>query len=67
MRCDFAALEKRRFEAIGLLEKRLSQAETARWVKVFRQTVGRWARQYRQEGRASLKRAGRSGRKPLLG
>ena len=66
VRRDFAALEKRRFEAIGLLEKGLSQAETARWVKVVRQTVGRWARQYRQEGRASLKRAGRAGRKPLL-
>jgi transposase len=66
VRRDFAALEKRRFEAIRLMEKGLSQAETARRVKVVRQTVGRWARQYRQEGRASLKRAGRAGRKPLL-
>ncbi len=66
VRRDFAALEKRRFEAIRWMEKGLSQAETARRVKVVRQTVGRWARQYRQEGRASLKRAGRAGRKPLL-
>jgi transposase len=66
VRRDFAALEKRRFEAIGWLEKGLSQAEIARRVRVVRQTVGRWARQYRQEGRAALKRAGRAGRKPLL-
>ena len=66
VRRDFAALEKRRFEAIRWMEKGLSQAETARRVKVVRQTVGRWARQYRQEGRAALKGAGRAGRKPLL-
>jgi len=66
VRRDFAALEKRRFEAIRWMEKGLSQAETARRVKVVRQTVGRWARQYRQDGRASLQRAGRAGRKPLL-
>jgi len=66
VRRDFAALEKRRFAAIGLLAKGLRHAEIARRVKVVRQTVGRWARQYRQEGRASLKRAGRAGRKPLL-
>jgi transposase len=67
VRRDFEALEKRRFEAIGLLEKRLSHSETARRVKVVRQTVVRWARQFREQGRASLKRAGRAGRKPLLG
>ena len=67
MRRDFAALERRRFEAIGLLKKGLSQAETARRVKVVRQTVGRWARQYHQQGRAALQRAGRAGRKPMLG
>lgn len=66
VRRDFAALEKRRWEAMRWLEKGLSQAETARRVQVVRQSVGRWARQYRQEGRASLKRAGRAGRKPLL-
>jgi transposase len=66
VRREFAALGKRRFEAIRWLEKGLSQAETARRVKVVRQSVGRWARQYRQEGRAALKRAGRAGRPPLL-
>jgi transposase len=63
---DFAALEKRRLEAIRLLEKGLSQAETARRVGVARQSVSRWAQQYQQEGRAALKHAGRAGRKPLL-
>lgn len=63
---DFAALEKRRLQAIGLLGKGLSQAETARRVGVARQSVSRWERQYQQEGRAALKRAGRAGRKPLL-
>ena len=48
------------------MAKGLSHAEIARRVNVVRQTVGRWARQYRQDGRASLKRAGRAGRKPLL-
>jgi len=64
---DFEALEKRRFEAIGLLEKGLSHSETARRVRVVRQTVVRWARQFREQGRVSLKRAGRAGRKPQLG
>ncbi len=66
VRRDFAALEKRRFEALGLMGKGLSQAEIARRVQVVRQSVSRWARQYRQEGKASLKRAGRAGRQPLL-
>ncbi|HLA40664.1 MAG TPA: winged helix-turn-helix domain-containing protein [Candidatus Glassbacteria bacterium] len=66
VRRDFAALEKRRQEALGWWEKGWRPAEIARRVNVVRQTVGRWARQYRQEGRASWKRAERAGRKPLL-
>jgi transposase len=64
---DFIALEKRRFEAIKLLEKgKLNQSEVARGLGVCRQTVSRWAEQYRLQGREALKKAGRAGRKPQL-
>ena len=55
VRRDFEALEKRRFQAIRLLDKRLNQSEVARRVKVVRQTVTRWVSQYRQQGAESLK------------
>jgi len=67
VRRDFEALEKRRFQAIRLLDKGLNQSEVARHVKVVRQTVARWAAQYRQQGAESLRKAGRAGRKPRLG
>ncbi len=63
---DFEALEKRRFSAIRLLEKGLNQSEVARRVKVVRQTVARWWREYRRRGAEGLKKAGRAGRKPRL-
>ena len=63
---DFQALEKRRFEAMRLLDQGLNQCETARRLKVARQTVSAWRRQYRRQGVAGLRRAGRAGRKPLL-
>ncbi len=63
---DFKALEKRRFEAMRLLEQGHNQAETARRLKVARQTVNEWRRHYREQGAAGLRRAGRAGRKPLL-
>ncbi len=63
---DFAALEKRRMQAARLLEKGLSEAEVARRVGVHRQSINRWARVLRSEGRGGLKQAGRAGRKPLL-
>jgi transposase len=67
VRRDFDALEKRRFEAIRLLDKGLNQSEAARRLKVVRQTVSRWVRQSRSaEGKQALKKAGRAGRKPLL-
>lgn len=67
VRRDFAALEKRRFEAIRLVEEEgLSQAEVARRVKVVRQTVSRWVAQYRSQGTPGLRKAGRAGRKPRL-
>jgi transposase len=67
VRRDFEALEKRRFQAIRLLDKGLNQSEVARRVKVVRQTVARWVSQYRQQGADSLMKAGRAGRKPRLG
>ena len=63
---DFKALEKRRFEAMRLLDQGHNQSETARRLKVARQTVSEWRRQYREHGPAGLRRAGRAGRKPLL-
>lgn len=63
---DFDGLEKRRFEAMRLLDTGLNQSEVARRVKVVRQTVARWARDYRHSGKAALKKAGRAGRKPRL-
>ena len=63
---DFEALEKRRFEAMRLLKRGINQSETARRLKVARQTVSQWARQYREQGQAGLRQAGRAGRKPLL-
>ena len=63
---DFKALEKRRFEAMRLLDHGHNQSETARRLKVARQTVSAWRRQYRQQGPAGLRRAGRAGRKPRV-
>ena len=63
---DFKALEKRRFEAMRLLDQGHNQSETARRLKVARQTVSAWRRQYREQGAAGLRQAGRAGRKQLL-
>jgi transposase len=66
VRRDFDALEKRRFEAIRLVEQGLNQSEVARRLKIVRQTLSRWMTQYRSEGKAALKKTGRAGRKPRL-
>jgi predicted DNA-binding protein (UPF0251 family) len=50
VRRDFDALERRRLAAMRLVDKGLNQAETARRVKVLRQTVARWVRERRQSG-----------------
>jgi transposase len=63
---DFDALERRRFGALRLLQKGLSEAEVARKVGVHRQSVNRWAKQIREQGREGLKKAGRAGRKSRL-
>ena len=66
MKRDFAALERRRFQALDLLQRGCNQSEVARRVKVCSQTVSRWARLTAAEGRLALKAAGRAGRKPQL-
>ena len=63
---DFAALERRRFEALKLLKQGYNQSEVARRVKVCSQTVSRWARAVAAQGGKALSAAGRAGRKPLL-
>ena len=66
VRRDFEALEKRRFQAIRLLDEGLNQSEVARRVRVARQTVVRWVAQYRERGKDGLRKAGRAGRKARL-
>jgi transposase len=66
VRRDFDELERRRFAAIRLWERGEPQASIARQMKVVRQTVARWVKQCRSQGKASLKKAGRAGRKPRL-
>ena len=51
---------------IGRPQIQVSASAVARRLKVARQTVNRWLRQYRQQGRAGLQQAGRAGRKPRL-
>src|SRR5260221_11947094 len=63
---DFEALEKRRFQALQMLERGLRQAEIARQLRVVPQTVARWVHDYRADGKSALRKAGRAGRKPRL-
>lgn len=64
---DFDALEQRRMEAVGLWERGEGQASIARQLCVVPQTVSRWIGEYRRAGKRGLRKAGRAGRKPLLG
>jgi transposase len=67
VRRDFDALEKRRMEAIRLLERSsLKQSEIARRLHVCRQTVSRWVEECKAGGKEALKKAGRAGRNPEL-
>jgi transposase len=59
-------MEERRFEALDLLKQGLSQADVGGRLKVAQQSVSRWALQAREQGRKSLRKAGRAGRKPQL-
>ena len=53
-------------EGLRLLRKGLHQSEVARRVRVSHRSVGRWAKAYAEQGRRSLRKAGRAGRKPRL-
>jgi transposase len=63
---DFDALERRRLEAVKLLDKGLNQSEVARRLKVSHQTVSRWRKMVENGGAEALAKAGRAGRKPEL-
>jgi transposase len=66
VRRDFVALEKRRFEAVKLFEKGLNNSEIGRRLKASNQTVSRWRKEYQENGKVALRRAGRAGRQPCL-
>ena len=64
---DFQALEQRRKQAARLFAKgETALASIARQLKVSRQSVGRWYRDWKQGGAKALKAAGRAGRKARL-
>jgi transposase len=66
MRRDRVALERRRLQAARLLEQGITEAEVARRLGVHRQSVNRWAKALKVEGRGGLRRAPRAGRPPKL-
>src|SRR5205807_9070505 len=66
-RRDFEGMEHRRKRAARLFAAgRLILAAIARELRVSRQSVSRWSRDWRRGGRAALRGAGRAGRKPRL-
>jgi transposase len=66
-RRDFQALERRRKQAARLFAAgKLILASVARELKVSRQSVTRWFREWQSGGIAALHGAGRAGRKPKL-
>ena len=62
-RCE-AGISRRWRSAVskrcGLLHQGHNQSETARRLNVARQTVSEWRRQYREQGAAGLRQAGRA-------
>jgi transposase len=66
-RRDFNALEQRRKQAARLFAAgKLMLAAISRQLRVSRQSVSRWYKQWKRAGSAGLKGAGRAGRKPRL-
>lgn len=66
-RRDFQALEQRRKQAARLFARGTEAlASIARQLKVSRQSVSRWYREWREKGSRALNAAGRAGRKPRL-
>jgi len=66
-RRDFQGLERRRKQAARLFAAgKLMLASIARELKVSRQSVTRWYREWQHGGASALRAAGRAGRKPKL-
>jgi len=66
-RRDFQGLEHRRKRAARLLAAgKQRYASIARQLRVSRQSVTRWYKQWQQGGASALRGAGRAGRKPKL-
>ena len=63
---DASAFEDRRFEALNLYRKGLSQADIARQFRVSRAAVCQWLKRARKKGHAALRRKPRPGRPPKL-
>jgi transposase len=66
VRRDFAGLERRRLQAVALLEQGLGESEVARQLQVSHTSVNRWAQVLAKQGAKGLRQAGRAGRKPGL-
>lgn len=60
------ALEKRRFQALILYRKGVSQADIARRLRVSRAAVCQWLKKARKKGKQALQRKPRPGRPPKL-
>src|SRR6516225_736410 len=66
-RRDFGGMEQRRKHAGRLFAAgKLIMAAIARELRVSRQSVSRWYREWRRGGARALRGAGRAGRKPKL-
>ena len=63
---DATALEKRRFQALILYRKGVSQADIARRLRVSRAAVCQWLKKARKKGKQALQRKPRPGRPPKL-
>ena len=63
---DFAALERRRMQAVKLFDQGCSKAEVSRRCRVSNQSAGRWHAGWKKGGSTALKHPGRAGRKARL-
>lgn len=63
---DAVMFEDRRLQAVALYREGVHQSEIARRLGVTRQSVSRWIKTLRTEGRTALKRKPRPGRPPKL-
>jgi Transposase and inactivated derivatives len=65
-RRDAVAFEDRRFQALDLYRKGLSQADIARQLRVSRAAVCQWLKKAAKKGKLALRRKPRPGRPPKL-